>query len=133
MQFVAGICRDVTRNNVMWKRDLGIQTAVCHRNLERCNTKYDNVSQEFKSTESSLSQEFGDLIRNTVTSLRNLWIQNAVCHRNLENCNAKYDNVSEEFTNTKCSFSKKFREQEYEIRYCDRGIKEYRMYFVTGI
>jgi hypothetical protein len=36
----------------------GIQNAICHMNLERCNAKCGNVSEEFRITECSLSQEF---------------------------------------------------------------------------
>jgi hypothetical protein len=61
MQFVTGIRREVIRNTVMCQRNLGIQNAVCHKNLERCNTKYGNMSQELENTESSWSQEFGEI------------------------------------------------------------------------
>jgi hypothetical protein len=43
----------------MCQRNLGIQNAVCHRNLESSSAKYDNVSEEFRNTEYSFSQEFG--------------------------------------------------------------------------
>jgi hypothetical protein len=42
----------------MFQRNIGIQNAVCHKNLERCSTKYTNVSEEFTNTERTLSQEF---------------------------------------------------------------------------
>jgi glutaredoxin-related protein len=51
---------------VMYQRNLGIQNAGFHRNLERCNAKYENVSEEFRNTERILSREFRGLIRNTV-------------------------------------------------------------------
>jgi hypothetical protein len=38
--------------------NLGRQNAFCQRNLESSNAKYGNVSEEFKNTEFSLSQEF---------------------------------------------------------------------------
>jgi hypothetical protein len=44
----------------MCQRNLLIQNAVCHRNLERYNGKYGNVSEEFRNTECSFSQEFGE-------------------------------------------------------------------------
>jgi hypothetical protein len=43
MPFVTRISRDVMRNTVLCQRNLGIQNAVCHRNLESCNAKYGNV------------------------------------------------------------------------------------------
>jgi hypothetical protein len=46
------------RNTVMYQRNFGIHNAVCHGNLESCNAKYGNVSEEFTITECSLSQEF---------------------------------------------------------------------------
>jgi hypothetical protein len=49
------------RNTRMCQKNLGIQNAVCHRNLERCSSKYGNVSEEFRNTECSLSQEFREL------------------------------------------------------------------------
>jgi hypothetical protein len=61
MQFVTGVQRSVIRNMAICQRTLGIQNAVCHRNLEKCSAKYGNVSEEFRNTECSFSQEFGDL------------------------------------------------------------------------
>jgi hypothetical protein len=49
------------RYTVMCKRNIGIQNAVCHKNLESCNAKYGNVSEEFMNTECSLSQEFREI------------------------------------------------------------------------
>ena len=55
------------RNEVMCQRNLGYvlrQNAVYHRNLERCNTKYVNVSEEFGTcakTECSFSPEFREM------------------------------------------------------------------------
>jgi hypothetical protein len=46
------------RNTVMCQKNLGIQNAVCHSNLDTCNAKYGNVSDEFRNTEFSFSQEF---------------------------------------------------------------------------
>jgi hypothetical protein len=37
-------------------KELRIQNAVCHRNLERCYAKYGSVSDEFRNTECSLLQ-----------------------------------------------------------------------------
>jgi hypothetical protein len=48
------------RYNVICRRNVGIQNAVCHRNFESCNAKYGNVSEEFTIIECSLSQEFID-------------------------------------------------------------------------
>jgi hypothetical protein len=45
-------------NTVIYQRNLGIQNAVFHRNLERCNAKYGNVSEKFWNTERILSPEF---------------------------------------------------------------------------
>jgi hypothetical protein len=59
--FVAGIFRGVVRNTVICQRNLGIQNAVCHMNLESYNAKYGNVSEEFTIIECSLSQEFREL------------------------------------------------------------------------
>jgi hypothetical protein len=78
MQFFTGICRDVMRNTVMCQINFGIRKAFCHQNLERCNTKYGNVLQEFRNTYRILSQEFSGLIRNMVMCQRNLGIQNAL-------------------------------------------------------
>jgi hypothetical protein len=61
MQFVTGFQRAVIRSTVMCQMNLGIQNAVCHRNLEKCSSKYGNVSEDFRSTECSLSQEFGEM------------------------------------------------------------------------
>jgi hypothetical protein len=49
------------RNTVMCQRNLGIQNAVCHKNLERCNAKNGNISEEFRNPECILSQDFRDL------------------------------------------------------------------------
>jgi hypothetical protein len=84
MQFFTGIWGDVMRNTVMCQRNFGIRNAFCHQNLASCNTKYGNMSQEFRNTYRILSQEFRGLIRNTVMCQRNLGIQIALCHRNLE-------------------------------------------------
>jgi hypothetical protein len=54
------------RNTFICQKNSGIQSAVCHRNLERCNTKYGEVSDEFRNTERILSQEFREVLRNTV-------------------------------------------------------------------
>ena len=62
------------RNEVMCQSNLKCvlrQNAVYHRNLDRCNTKYFNVSEEFE-------------IRRK---------QNVIYHRNLDRCNRKYVNV----------------------------------------
>jgi hypothetical protein len=48
-------------NTVMCQRNLGIQNAICHRNLESCNAKNGNVSEEFRNTERILSQEFREV------------------------------------------------------------------------
>jgi hypothetical protein len=102
------------RNKEMCRRNLGIQNAVCHRSSEICNTKYGNMSEEFRNIKRSLSQEFREMsskygnvsdefrntecivtgiykcvIRSTVMCQRSLGIENAVCHRNLESCNTK--------------------------------------------
>jgi hypothetical protein len=53
--------RDVMRNTVMCQRNLGIQNAVCHRNLDRSNAKYGNVREEFRNTECSLIQELREM------------------------------------------------------------------------
>jgi hypothetical protein len=45
----------------MCQRNLGIQNVGYHRNLEGCNAKYGNVSEEFGNTECSFSQEFREL------------------------------------------------------------------------
>jgi hypothetical protein len=45
----------------MCQRNLGIQNAVSHRNLESFNAKYGNVSEEFRNTECSFSQEFSEM------------------------------------------------------------------------
>jgi hypothetical protein len=86
MHFVTGIWRNVIRNTVLCLRNLGIQNAVCHRNLENCNAKYGNLSERFRNTGCSF------------------------IHRNLDSCKAKYFNVSEEFSNSECSLSPEFRE-----------------------
>jgi hypothetical protein len=50
------------RNTEICQRNLGIQNAVCHGNLERYNNgKYGNVSEEFRNTKCSFSQEFGEM------------------------------------------------------------------------
>jgi hypothetical protein len=49
------------RSTVIFQRNLGIQNAVSHRNIETCNTKYVNVSEEFRHPERSLSQEFREM------------------------------------------------------------------------
>jgi hypothetical protein len=49
------------RNTLMCQRNLGIQNAVCHRNLNRCNAKYGTVSEEFRITERILTQEFREM------------------------------------------------------------------------
>jgi hypothetical protein len=59
---VTGIWKAVMRNTVMCQRNLWIQNALCHRNLDSFNAKYGNVSEEFRNTERILSQEFGDLL-----------------------------------------------------------------------
>ena len=67
------------------------QNAVYHSNLERCNTKYVNVSEEYE-------------IRAK---------QNVIHHRNLDRYNTKYVNVSEEIgilSKTESSLSQEFRE-----------------------
>jgi hypothetical protein len=61
MKFFTGVKRAVTRNTVICQMDLGIQNVFCHKNLERCNSKYCNRSDEFSNTERSLSQEFRQL------------------------------------------------------------------------
>jgi hypothetical protein len=48
------------RYNVNCQRNVEIQNAVFHRNLESCNAKYGNVSEEFTIIECCLSQEFID-------------------------------------------------------------------------
>jgi hypothetical protein len=48
------------RYNVLCHWNLGIQNAVCDRNLESCNAKYDNVSEEFTIIECTFSQKFRD-------------------------------------------------------------------------
>jgi hypothetical protein len=98
------------RNTVIYQRNLGIQSAFCHMNLERCNAKYGNVSEEFRNTERILSQEFADVGRNSVMCQRNLVIRNSVCHTNLGTCNTKYCDVSEEFRNTERISSQEFSE-----------------------
>jgi hypothetical protein len=49
------------RNTEMFQRNLGIQNAVCHRNLDSCNGKYGKLSEEFRNTECSLSQQFREM------------------------------------------------------------------------
>jgi hypothetical protein len=49
------------RNTVKCQRNSAIQKAVSDMNLERCNAKYSIVSQEFRNTERSLSQEFREM------------------------------------------------------------------------
>jgi hypothetical protein len=61
MQFVTLIWRVVRRYTVMCQRNIGIQNAVCHKNLESCNAKYGNMSEKFRNTESRLLQEFGQM------------------------------------------------------------------------
>jgi hypothetical protein len=92
------------RKTVLCHRNLGIQNAFCHVNLERFNEKSGNVSENYTNTKRSLSQEFGQAVmRNTVMCHWNSGIQNTVSRKNLERCNAKYGNVSEEFRNIECS------------------------------
>jgi hypothetical protein len=59
--FFRGIQRGVLRTTVMCQRNLGIQNAVCHRNLESCNAKYRNESEKFRNAECSLSHEFREM------------------------------------------------------------------------
>jgi hypothetical protein len=61
MQFVRGILRAVIRYTVMCQRNLRMKYSVCYRNLERCDAKYGNVSEDFRNTECSLSQDFREL------------------------------------------------------------------------
>jgi hypothetical protein len=61
MQFLTGCWRDIIQNTVMYERNFGIQNAGSHRNLESCNAKYGNMSEKFRNTEFSLSQEFRQL------------------------------------------------------------------------
>jgi hypothetical protein len=72
-------------NTVMCQRNLRLQNAVFHRNLDSSSTKYGNVSEQFRN-------------------------KNAVCHRNLQRYNTQYCNVSEEFRITARSFSQEFGE-----------------------
>jgi hypothetical protein len=73
------------QNTIMCQMNLEIQNTVFRRNLESCNTKYGNVSEELR-------------------------IPKAVSRRNLERCIAKYGNVSEKFRNAEYSLSQEFRE-----------------------
>jgi hypothetical protein len=41
--------------------NLGMHNAVCHRNLERYNGKYGNMSEEVRNIECSLLQEFREM------------------------------------------------------------------------
>jgi hypothetical protein len=58
MQFVTGIWRDLIKNTVSCQRNFRIQNAVFNRNLESCNAKYVNVSEEFTITKCTFSKEF---------------------------------------------------------------------------
>jgi hypothetical protein len=90
----------------MCQRNLGIQNAVCHRNLESCNTKYGNVSDELRMQ--FVTGIWRDVIRNTVMCQRNFGIQNTFFRRNLERCITKCGNMAEEFRNTERSSSHDF-------------------------
>jgi hypothetical protein len=49
------------RNTVMCQRNLGIENAVSHMNLGRCNAKCGNVPEEFRNTECSLLHEIREM------------------------------------------------------------------------